>query len=94
MRGKKDVRYIVSRLVDPDDLDGARETLGWYPFIELAKSHADRVGPGARVDAEGGTVYLGGPHGRSARWEVEWTNRDLYRGRKKRRPSPEPSPGT
>ncbi len=84
MRGKKEVRYIVSRLVDPDDLDGERERLGWHPYLELAKSHADRAGPGTCVDAEGGTLYLDGPYGRRAHWEVEWINRNLYQGKKKR----------
>jgi len=84
VRGKKEVRYIVSRLRDPDDLEGERERIGWYPYLELAKSQADRIGPGTFVDAEGGTFYVDGPYPRRTRWEVEWTNRDLYEGRKKR----------
>jgi hypothetical protein len=83
MRGKKEVRYVVSRLKNPDDLEGGRERIGCHPYLELAKSQADRMGPGTRVDAEGGTYYLDGPYGRRSRWEVEWTNHDLYRGRKK-----------
>ena len=89
MRGKKDVRYIVSRLKDPDDIEGERERIGWYPYLELAKNHADRTGPGTFVDAEGGTYYFGGPSARHTRWEVEWTNCDLYEGRKKRSPVPQ-----
>ena len=84
MRGKKEVRYIVSRLRDPDDLEGERERIGWYPYLELAKSQADRTGPGTFVDAEGGYYYGDSGYGRRTRWEVEWTNRDLYEGRKKR----------
>lgn len=84
MRGKKQVRYIVSRLLDPDDLEGERERLGCHPYLELAKSQADRTGPGTFVDAEGGTFYRDGRFGRSGGWEVEWTNRNLYQGRKKR----------
>ncbi|OFW58651.1 MAG: hypothetical protein A2133_07970 [Actinobacteria bacterium RBG_16_64_13] len=84
MRGKKEIRYIVCRLKDPDDLDSERETLGWHPFIELAKSQADRTGPGTFVDAEGGTLYFDGPSGRHTRWQVEWTNRNLYQGKNKR----------
>jgi hypothetical protein len=87
VRGKKEVRYIVSRLKDPDDLEGERERLGWHSSLELAKSHADRTGPGTFVDAEGGTYYFDGPYGRRMRWQVEWTNRNLYQGRKKRNPS-------
>ena len=51
MRGKKDVRYIASRLKDPNDLEGERERIGWYPYLELAKSRAVRIGPGTFVDA-------------------------------------------
>ncbi len=88
MRGKKEVRYIVSRLKDLDDLEGERETIGWYPYLELAKSQADRTGPGTLVDAEGGTYYVDGPYRRRTRWQVEWTNRNLYQGRKKSSPLP------
>ena len=88
MRGKKEVRYIVSRLKDPDDLEGERERIGWHPYLELAKSQADRTGPGTFVDAEGGTYYSDSPYGRRTRWQVEWTNRNLYQGRKKRSPVP------
>ena len=88
MRGKKEVRYIVSRLKNPDDLEGERERLGWHPYLELAKSHADRTGPGTFVDAEGGIFYCDGPYARRTRWEVEWTNRNLYQGRKQRSPVP------
>ena len=84
MRGKKEVRYVVSRLKNPDDLEGERERIGWYPYLELARHHADRTGPGTCVDAEGGTYYKDGPHGRRTGWQVEWTNRNLYQGRKKR----------
>jgi hypothetical protein len=89
VRGKKEVRYVVCRAKDPADLAGERENLGWHPFLELAKSHADRTGPGTFVDAEGGTLYVDGPHGRRMLWEVEWTNRNLYEGRKKRVRPPE-----
>jgi hypothetical protein len=96
VRGKKEVRYVVCQAKNPDDLEGERVSLGWHPFLELAKSHADRTGPGTYVDAEGGTLYMDGSHGRHTLWEVEWTNRNLYEGRKKRvRPSegPVPDPG-
>ena len=88
MRGKKEVRYIVSRLKDPDDLEGERETIGWHPYLEPAKSHADRTGPGTVVDAEGGTLYFDSPYGRRTRWQADWTNRNLYQGRKKGSPVP------
>jgi hypothetical protein len=87
VRGKKEVRYIVSRLKDPDDLEGERERLGWHPYLELAKSQADRTALGTFFDAEGGTYYFDGPYGRCMRWQVEWTNRNLCQGRKKRSPS-------
>ena len=32
MRGKKEVRYIVSRLKNPDDLEGEREIDRLYPL--------------------------------------------------------------
>ena len=88
MRGKKEVRYIVSRVKDPDDLESERERLGWHPSLELARSHADRTGLGTFVDAEGGTLYVDGPYGRRMRWQVEWINRNLCQGRKKRSPVP------
>jgi hypothetical protein len=92
VRGKKEVRYIVSRLLDPDNREGKRETLGWHPSLELAKSQADRTGPGTFVDAEGGTLYFGGPTGRQTRWDAEWTNPNLYEGRHKKVRLPEIAP--
>jgi hypothetical protein len=84
----RDVRYVVSRLKDPDDVDSVREPLGCYPFLELAMRHADREGAGTCVDAEGGTYHLEGPHGRRGQWLTEWTNLNLYQGAKKRSPQP------
>ena len=84
MMGKKEVRYIVSRLVDPDNPESERERLGWEPHLEPSQTHANRTGPGTFVDAEGGTFYFDGPHGRRTRWEVDWTNPNLYEGKKKR----------
>jgi hypothetical protein len=92
VRSKREVRYVVSRLKDPDDLEGEREAIGWHPYLELAKSHADRVGPGTFVDAEGGTYYYDGPYGRRTLWQVEWTNLNLYQGRRKRVRAPEVEP--
>ena len=89
MGSQKEVRYVVSRLENPDDLESAREPIDWYPYLDLAKKHADRVGAGTCVDAEGGTYYLDGPYGRRGRWRAEWTNRNLYQGGKKRLPAPE-----
>jgi len=77
----KEVRYIVCRPGDPGDLEGEREKIGWYHHLGLAMSHADRTGPGTCVDAEGGTYYPNGPWGRRSRWEVEWINRNVYRGK-------------
>jgi hypothetical protein len=89
VRSKKEVRYVVSRLKDPDDLEGEREAIGCHPYLDLAKKHADRLGPGTCVDAEGGTYYFDGPYRRREQWQVEWTNRNLYQGRKARSPAPE-----
>ena len=83
------MRYVVSRLKDPDDLDGEREPIGSHPYLDLAKKHADRLGPGTCVDAEGGTYYSDGTYRRREQWQVEWTNRNLYQGGKKRSPAPE-----
>jgi hypothetical protein len=88
VRSKKEVRYVVSRLKNPDDLEGERERIGCHPYLELAKKHADRLGPDTFVDAEGGTYRVDGHCSRRIRWEVEWTNRNLYQGRKKRSPVP------
>jgi hypothetical protein len=85
----KEVRYVVSRLTNPDDLDSEREPIGWHPFLDLAKKHADRLGLGTCVDAEGGTYDLDGPYRRRGHWQTEWTNRNLYQGGKKRRRVPE-----
>ena len=86
---QKEVRYVVSRLKDPDDLESAREPTGWYPYLDLAKKHADRVGVGTCVDAEGETYDLDGPYRRRGRWQTEWTNRNLHQGAKKKIPAPE-----
>ena len=83
MRSNKEVRYIVSRLKNPDDLEGEREIIGCYPYLELARRQADRRGPGTLVDAEGGTYSFDSHYGRRSRWHVEWTNRNLYEGKKK-----------
>jgi hypothetical protein len=88
VRGKREVRYVVSRLTDPDDTKSERENLGWHPYLALAKTQADRTGPGTFVDAEGGTFYFDGPFGRGTHWEVEWTNPNLYEGRNKNRRLP------
>jgi len=89
MSSQKEVRYVVSRLEDPADLDSAREPIGWHPFLDLAKKHADRVGAGTCVDAEGGTYRLDGPYRRRGQWQPEWINRNLYQGGKSRGRSPE-----
>ena len=89
MRSKREVRYVVSRLSDPEDIESAREPIGWHPFLDLAEKHADREGPGTCVDAEGGSYHLDGPYRRHGEWRAEWTNRNVYRGRKKGRPAPE-----
>ena len=84
MRSKKALRYVVSRLKNPEDLEGEREMIGCHPCLELAKKQADSIGPDAFVDAEGGT-YPGENHYRQrGSWRAEWINRDLYQGRKKR----------
>jgi hypothetical protein len=83
VRSKKEVRYIVSRPKNPDDLEGEREIVGCYPYLELARHQADRTGPGTFVDAEGGTYHFDSYHVRPSGWEAEWTNRNLYQGKKK-----------
>jgi hypothetical protein len=85
----KEVRYIVSRLKNPDDLESEREPIGWHPYLDLAKKHADRVGCGACVDAEGGVYNLDGPYRRRGQWRIEWTNRNLYLGVTKEKPARE-----
>jgi hypothetical protein len=84
MMSRREIHYIVCRLKDPDDLEGERERVGSYPFLEPAKRHADRMGPGTFVDAEGGTFFYDGPYSRRTRWEAEWTNHDLYQGRRRK----------
>jgi hypothetical protein len=86
LSSRKEVRYVVSRLENPDDIESGREPLGWHPYLDLAKKHADRMGAGTCVDAEGGTYRLDGPPGRRGEWRAEWTNRNLYQGGKKNHP--------
>jgi hypothetical protein len=86
---KKEVRYVVSRLIDPADLESEREMISHHPYLDLAKKHADRVGPGTCVDAQGGTYLHDGPYRHHSCWQVEWTNRNLYQGGKKRAAKPE-----
>ena len=85
MSSQKEVRYVVSRLRNPDDLEGDREPIGWHPCLDLAKKHADSIGAGTCVDAEGGTYHLSGPYRRRGLWHTEWTNRNLYEGGKKKK---------
>jgi len=86
---QKEVRYVVSRLEDPEDLESARKPIGWHPYLDLAKKHADREGAGTCVDAEGGCYQFDGPYRRRGHWHAEWTNRNLYQGRTKSSPAPE-----
>ncbi len=88
MSSHKEVRYIVSRLADPGDIESPREPIAWHPYLDLAKKHADRIGPGTCVDAEGGSCRLDGPYGRRGVWQAEWTNRNLYQGGNKTQPAP------
>jgi hypothetical protein len=88
MSSRKEVRYVVSRLQDPDDPESARETIGWHPYLDLAKRQADRLAPGTCVDAEGGTYRLDSAYRRRECWQPEWINRNLYQGREKRTPLP------
>jgi hypothetical protein len=89
VRGKREVRYVVSRLEDPDNPRSGREAIACYPYLDLAKKEADRHGPGACVDAEGGTYSSDGMQHRHTRWQTDWVNQNIYQGRQKRRPIPE-----
>lgn len=84
MSSQKEVRYVVLRLEDPEDLESARDPIGWHRYLDLAKKHADREGAGTCVDAEGGSYRFDGPYRRRGRWYPEWTNRNLYQGRAKK----------
>ncbi len=83
MSSHKEVRYVVSRLQDPDDVGSPRQPIGWHPYLDLAIRHADREGAGTRVDAEGGSYHLEGPYRRRGQWLTEWTNRNIYESAKK-----------
>jgi hypothetical protein len=83
VRSKKQVLYVVSRVRNPDDLEGEREIIGYYPYFELARHQADRTGRGTFVDAEGGSYHFDSQYGRRRGWEAEWTNRNLYQGKKR-----------
>jgi hypothetical protein len=85
----KEVRYVVSRLQEPGNVESARDPIGWHPYLDLAIRHADREGVGTCVDAEGGSYHLEGPYRRRGQWLTEWTNRNLYQGGNKRGPRPE-----
>jgi hypothetical protein len=89
VRGKREVRYVVSRLEDPDDPKSRRHRIGCYPYLDIAKKEADRVGPGSSVDAEGGSYSSDGMHTRHIQWQAEWINLNIYQGREKRRRAPD-----
>jgi hypothetical protein len=89
LRGKREVRYVVSRLEDPDNPASGRDQVGCYPHLDLAKKEADRLGRGGCVDAEGGTYSSDGAHTRFTQWRTDWINPNIYQGREKRRPAPE-----
>ena len=84
MSSHKEVRYVVSLLKDPANQESDREPIGWHPCLDLAKKHADRVGAGTCVDAEGGSYHLDGPYRRRGQWQTDWTNRNLYQGGNRR----------
>lgn len=89
MRGKKEVRYVVSRLEDPDNPDSGRHQIGCYPYLDMAKKEADRVGSGGCVDAEGGSYSSDGSHSRLTNWRADWINLNVYRGKERVRRTPE-----
>jgi hypothetical protein len=89
VRGKREVRYVVCRLEDPRQPEGRRQAIACYPYLDLAKKEADRHGPDARVDAEGGTYSSDGMRTRQTRWQTDWTNHNIYQGREKKRHVPE-----
>jgi hypothetical protein len=84
VRSKREVRYIVSRLENPEDPDGERNVIGWYGFLDLAKREADRLAPGTCVDAEGGTYTFDGGYSRRSGWQADWINLNVHMGRQKR----------
>ncbi len=88
MRGKREVRYVVSRLENPDDPGGKRDAIGWYPHLDLAKREADRLAPGTCVDAEGGTYSFDAGYSRRSRWLTDWVNLNVYLGRQRGRHAP------
>ncbi len=83
------MRYVVSRLEDPADPESRRHSIGCYPYLDLAKKEADRLGPEAYVDAEGGSYSSDGLHCRHTHWQTEWINPAVYQGRQKRASVPE-----
>jgi len=89
MSSQKEVRYVVYRPADPNNPESVRQTIGSHPYLDLAKKHADRSGPGTCVDAEGGSYHLDGPYRRRGQWRVEWTNRNLYQSGSKKDLAPE-----
>jgi len=89
VRGKREVRYVVSRLADPDDPESGRHPIGCYPSLDLAKREADRAAPGSCVDAEGGTYSSDGSLTRHTQWQADWINPNIYQGRERGRRTPE-----
>jgi hypothetical protein len=89
VRGKREVRYVVSRLDDPGDPESRRHPVGCFSYLDLAKREADRCGPGSCVDAEGGTYSADGMHSRHTQWQADWINPNIYEGRARRRLPPE-----
>jgi hypothetical protein len=87
VRGKREVRYVVFSLEDPDDPESRRHPIGSFPYLDVAKKEADRYGPGSCIDAEGGCYSSEGS--RHARWQADWVNLNIYQGREKRRRAPE-----
>lgn len=79
------MRYVVSRLENPDNPESGRKAISCHAFLDLAKREADRLGPGTCVDAEGGTYSSDGTHARCTRWQADWTNLNVYQGKAKRR---------
>ena len=85
VRGKREVRYIVFRLEDPNDPESTRQPIGCFPHLDLAKKEADRYGSGGTVDAQGGSYSFDGARARQNQWRTDWINPNIYQGRQKKR---------
>lgn len=78
MSNTKKVRYVVRRHEALGDDAGQREEIAYYDRLDLAIKHANSLGYGTCVDAQGGSYRHEGCAKVRGPWLPDWTNLGIY----------------